>query len=162
MRRRRRRRLDASAAVVLALACAGTAAADPFSDWSGKRGPFAWEAKLRTCGDVGDTPSRVRAHTRWRGSPANGYQRLTFFRRRLDDDGDGWLTVQRQARSTKNGPLEGNRAVVHWSQWFFPFEDEGGATTRHVVRFEWLRDRPGRDRRVLRRTVTLPACVVSP
>lgn len=162
MERRRRRRFAATAVAILTLACAGTAAADPFSAWSARKGPFAWEAKLRACGDVGDSPSRVRAHTRWRRSPANGYQRLTFFRQVLDEDGAGWVTVQKQTRSTRNGPLEGNRAVVHWTQWFFPFEDEGGATARHTVRFEWLRDRAGPDRRVLRRTRTLPVCVVAP
>ncbi|MGH3022033.1 MAG: hypothetical protein ACRDNI_00110 [Gaiellaceae bacterium] len=162
MERRRRRRFAATAVVGLALACAGTAAADPFSGWTGKRGPFAWEAKLLACGNVGDSPSRVRAHTRWRRSPGNGYVRLTFFRQVLGEDGD-WVTVQKQTRSTRNGQLEGASGAVHWSQWFFPFEDESGATTRHSVRFEWLRDRTGRpDRRMLRRVRTLPACIVAP
>lgn len=162
MARRRRRRFAATAVVTIALACAGAAAADPFSAWSGTKGPFAWEAKQRACGDVGDSPSRVRAHTRWRGSPGNGYLRLTFFRQVVDADGVGWSTVQKQRRSTRNGPLEGNGAVIHWTQWFFPFEDESGATTRHAVRFEWLHDRRGPDRRVLRRTRTLAPCVVAP
>ena len=160
MDRRRRRRFAATAVVGLALALTATAAADPVSRWTGKRGPFAWEATLLACGNVGDSPSRVRAHTRWRRSPDNGYMRLTFLRQVRGED--GWSTVQRQIRSTRKSPLEGSAGIVHWSQWFFPFEDEGGATTRHRVRFEWLRDRAGPDRRALRRVHTLPACVVAP
>jgi hypothetical protein len=54
--------------------------------------------------------------------------------------------------------------MLHWSQWFFPFEGEGGATTRHTVTFEWLRDRPpgaGADPRLLRRVRTFAPCVVA-
>jgi len=163
MRRRRRRRFAVLGVAALVLAVAGAAAAEPFSAWSGTRGGFAWEAKRLACGAVGESPSRVRAHTRWRSSPANGYLRLTFTRQIRADTG-GWTTVHRQRRSTKNKPLEGSRAVIHWTQWFFPFEDEGGASSRHVVSFEWLRDRsgPGADRRVLRRTRSFAPCVVAP
>ena len=73
--------------------------------------------------------------------------------------------MHRQRRSTKNTPLEGARGVLHWSQWFFPFENEGGATTRHTVTFEWLRDRPpgaGADPRLLRRVRMFAPCVVAP
>jgi hypothetical protein len=161
MTRRRRRLFAALGATVLALAWAGAAAADDFA-WSGTKGGFAWEAKRLSCGVVGESPSRVRAHTRWRSSPANGYLRLTFTRQIRD--GARWTTVHRQRRSTKNKPLEGSRAVIHWTQWFFPFEDEGGATSRHVVAFEWLRDRsgPGADPRLLHRIRSFAACVVAP
>jgi hypothetical protein len=162
MTRRRRRLFAALGATALALACTGAAAADHFPAWSGTKGGFAWEAKRLSCGAVGESPSRLRAHTRWRSSPANGYLRLTFTRQ-IRDAGT-WSTVHRQHRSTKNKPLEGSRAVIHWTQWFFPFEDEGGASSRHVVTFEWLRDRsgPGADRRVLRRTRSFAPCVVAP
>jgi hypothetical protein len=163
MTRRGRRRFAVLGATVFALTYAGVAAADPFS-WSGTKGGFAWEAKRLSCGVVGEAPSRLRAHTRWASSPANGYLRLTFTRQLKDDDTGEWTTVHRQRRSTKNQPLEGSRAVIHWAQWFFPFEDEGGATSRHVVAFEWLRDRtgPGADQRVLRRTRSFGPCIVAP
>ena len=166
MMTRRRRRLFAAFGMtaVCALAGADLAAADPVHSWSGKRGGFAWEAKRLSCGVVGETPSRLRAHTRWTTSPANGYMRLTFTRQIRDSDTGTWATVQRQRRSTKNKPLEGTRAVLHWSQWFFPFEDEGGAASRHTVAFEWLRDRSGTgaDRRLLRRTRSFGPCLVAP
>jgi hypothetical protein len=161
---RRRRRRFAALGVTVALASAGVAAADTFPSWSGTKGSLAWEAKRLSCGVVGEAPSRLRAHTRWGLSPANGYLRLTFTRQVRDADTGAWTTVHRQRRSTKNKPLEGSRAVIHWTQWFFPFEDEGGATSRHVVAFEWLRDRsgPGADPRVLRRTRSFGPCVVAP
>ena len=161
---RRRRRFVALGVTALALASAGSAAADHFPAWSGTKGGFAWEAKRLSCGAVGESPSRLRAHTRWRSSPANGYLRLTFTRQVRNPDTRQWTTVHRQRRSTKNKPLEGSRGVIHWTQWFFPFEDEGGATSRHLVAFEWLRDRsgPGTDRRLLRRTRTFGTCVVAP
>ena len=161
---RRRRRFAALGATALALAGAGAAAADDFPSWSGTRGGLAWEAKRLSCGAVGESPARLRAHTRWSSSPANGYLRLTFTRQIRDADTGVWTTVHRQRRSTKNKPLEGSRAVIHWTQWFFPFEDEGGATSRHVVAFEWLRDRngPGADPRVLRRVRSFTPCVVAP
>lgn len=164
MTRRRRRRFAGWISVFVVLACAGSAAADPIGGWTGTTGAFSWEAKRLSCGNVGDSPSRLRAHTRWQTSPANGYLRLTFTRQLRNDGTGAWTTVHRQRRSTKNGPLEGSRSVLHWTQWFFPFEDEAGATTRHVVAFEWLRDRsgPGADRRVLRRTRAFAPCVVAP
>jgi hypothetical protein len=164
MTRRRRRRFAGWISVFVVLAWAGPASADPFGAWSGTRGPFAWEAKRLSCGNVGDSASRLRAHTRWSTSPANGYLRLTFTRQLRDPDTGEWATVHRQRRSTKNKALEGARGIIHWTQWFFPFEDEGGAVTRHVVAFEWLRDRtgPGADPRVLRRTRAFGPCVVAP
>ena len=80
MTRRRRRRFAGGVTVLIALAFAGTAVADPHGGWTGSKGPFSWEAKRLTCGNVGDSASRLRAHTRWRLSPANGYVRLTFTR----------------------------------------------------------------------------------
>ena len=164
MRRRRRRLFAALGATALALAWSGAAAADDFRAWSGTKGGFAWEAKRLSCGVVGSSPSRLRAHTRWRTSPDNGYLRLTFTRQIRNADTGAWATVHRQRRSTKNKPLEGSRAVIHWTQWFFPFEDEGGATSRHVVTFEWMRDRsgPGADRRALRRVRSFGPCIVAP
>jgi hypothetical protein len=164
MTRRGRRGFAAHGAIVLALASAGAAGADVFSAWSGTKGGFAWEAKRLSCGAVGESPSRLRAHTRWRTSPANGYLRLTFTRRLRDDDTGRWTTVHLRRRSTKNTPLEGSRSVLHWTQWFFPFENERGAASRHAVTFEWLRDRrgPGADPRVLRRTLAFGPCVVAP
>jgi hypothetical protein len=145
---------------VTTLAWAPAAPAHPFTEWSGTAGAFAWEAKRLACGVVGEKPSRVRAHTRWRAGPANGYHRLTFVRQIRADATSPWTTVQRQRRSTRNTSLEGTQAILHWSQFFFPLEGEGGTTSRHVVRFEWLRDRPGADRLVFARTRTLRACVV--
>ena len=127
-----------------------------------RRGPYAWEAKRLGCGVVGSTASIVRAHTRWSTSPANGYVRLTFTRQIQDETTSEWATVQRQRRSTKNTSLEGSRGVVHWNQWFFPFADEGGARSRHIVVFEWFRDRPGADPRALRRERMFAPCVVAP
>jgi hypothetical protein len=163
MTRQRRPRLAAlwACLIVLALAPAEIADADPLPKWSGTTGPFAWEANRHGCGTVGKSPSVVRAHTRWRTSPPGGYARLTFTRQIRDDTG-GWSTVQRQRRSTKNTALEGERGVVHWKQWFFPFAGEGGAVSRHIVVFEWLRDRPGADRRVLRRERVFRRCTVAP
>ena len=69
------------AALVSMLAGAGSAAAEPALSWSGTRGPFAWEAQSLACGVAGVAQSsRLKAHTRWRTSPADGYQRLTFMR----------------------------------------------------------------------------------
>jgi hypothetical protein len=158
------RRLAAlwACAIVLALAPADVAGADPVPAWSGTKGPFAWEAKRQGCGTVGRSPSIVRAHTRWRTSPATGYARLTFRRQIRDEDAGSWRTAQRQRRSTKNTGLEGDRGVVHWTQWFFPFAGEAGATSRHIVAFEWRHDGPGPDRLVLRRQRIFRPCTVAP
>lgn len=162
--RRGRRRFAAIAATAFGLTWTGPAAADDVSGWTATRGPFAWEAKRLSCGNVGDSASRMRAHTRWRTSPANGYVRLTFTRELKNKGTGAWKVVHRQRRSTKNTALEGARGVLHWSQWFFPFANEGGATTRHTVVFEWLRDRPpgaGADPRLLRRERAFLPCVVA-
>lgn len=164
---RRRRRLLATFgmwAAAFALVSADLAAADPFNAWSGTKGSYAWEARRLACGVVGQDASIVRAHTRWSMSPANGFVRLTFTRQIQDELTGDWTTVQRQRRSTKNTSLEGFRGVVHWNQWFFPFAGEGGAVSRHIVVFEWLRDLPGAaaDRRALRRERTFRPCVVQP
>jgi hypothetical protein len=146
-------------AAALALSCAGAALAHPFSSWSGRSGPFAWHARQHSCGVAGGKPSTLREHTRWRTSPANGYHRL-IFRHQVKDEATGkWQTIKRRRWSTRNTRLEGNRRVVHWIQRYFPIEDEVGLTTRNVVAFEWWVDRQ-RDRRKLRRVMTLRACVV--
>jgi hypothetical protein len=147
-------------AFVLALVGAATGGADTFAGWKGKTGPFAWEARLLACGAVGEQPSRVRAHTRWSRSPANGFTRLTFQRQLRDDVSGAWETVQRQRRSTRNTRLEGADGILHWSQLFMPFENDAGRKSRHLVLFEWLRDRPGADRVVLRRSFVSRTCVV--
>ena len=161
---RRGRRLAVTlmlSTVALVLAGAETATADPVGHWAGKEGPFAWEAKRSDCGVVGRTPSVVRAHTRWKASPANGHARLTFVRQVRDADTGEWATVQRQRRSTRNTELEGDSGVIHWTGWFLPFADEAGATSRHIVLFDWLRDWAGDDRLLLRRERMFRACVVS-
>jgi hypothetical protein len=155
------RRLAAIVIVTgVALGAAASAGAHPFSGWSGTKGPFAWQAKLHACGVVGKEPSRVRAHTRWRLSPANGYQRLRFVRQVREDATARWATVQRQSRSTKNTRLEGSADRLHWSQFFNPFADEAGMQSRHIVTFRWRRDRPGADRTVFKRSRTLKTCIV--
>ncbi len=161
-RRRRHFVSLGTVAALVALVVADLAAADPLGSWSGTKGAFAWEAHRTGCGIVGRNPSVVRAHTRWKESPASGYVRLTFTRQVRDEGSGAWTTVQRQRRTTRNTSLEGSRAVIHWTQWFFPFADEAGALSRHTVVFDWLRDRPGADRRVLRRERAFGACVVAP
>lgn len=147
-------------ALMLALVGAEAGLSHPVPGSSARSGPFAWEAARLSCGVVGERPSRVHAHSRWRTSPQNGYQRATFFRQIKDEKTGVWTTVQRQRRSTRNTVLEGTRLALHWSQRFFPFADEAGKTSRHVVRFEWLRDRRGADRLRFVRTRTLKPCVV--
>jgi len=146
---------------LLGLASADIASADPFGSWSGRSGPFAWESKRSGCGVVGRTPSIIRAHTRWKTSPANGYARLTFIRQIQDPDTDAWTTVHRQRRSTRNTAFEGDQGVIHWTQWFFPFSGEAGATSRHIVLFDWFRDRPSADRKLLHRERMFRPCVVA-
>jgi hypothetical protein len=162
---RRRRRPFATLALwgaLLTLVAADLAAAHPFSKWSGTKGAFAWEAHRLGCGFVGRSPSVVQAHTRWRSSPANGYVRLTFTRQIEVESTGAWTTVQKQRRSTRNTALEGERGIIHWTQWLFPFADEGGARSRHIVLFEWFRDGPGADSRALRRERMFRPCVVAP
>lgn len=164
---RRRKRLLATFGLwagLFALVSADLAVADSFNAWSGTKGPYAWEARRLGCGVVGQNPSVVRAHTRWSTSPANGFVRLTFTRQIRSETTSEWATVQRQRRSTKNTALEGERGVIHWNQWFFPFADEAGAVSRHIVVFEWFRDLPGAaaDRRALRRERTFRPCIVQP
>jgi hypothetical protein len=159
-RRRRRFAVVGLVAAVAALAAIDVAVADPVSSWSGSQRGFAWEAHRSGCGKVGRTASVVTAHTRWRTSPAKGYVRLTFIRQLEDEATGAWTTVHRQRRTTRNTDLEGERGVVHWRQWFFPFADESGATSRHIVIFEWLRERKGDDRLKLERKRMFAPCVV--
>lgn len=155
------RRLALIGVVAGALALgAAEAAADPFAHWSGTRGPYAWEAKRLSCGVVGEKRSRLRAHTRWSTSPKNGYQRVTFIRQIKDDDTGAWTTVQRQRRSTRNTRLEGTRGILHWTQFFGVPAENAGKTSRHIVIFEWLRDRVGVDNPLFRRSRTFKPCVV--
>jgi len=156
------RRLAVVGGVLTMAALGGAQAAGghPFPHWSGTSGPYSWEAKRLACGVVGEELSRVRAHTRWRTSPANGYMRVTFQRLILNEETDAWTIVQRRSWTTRNTRLEGSRKVVHWFQWFQPFEDEAGKTSRHRVHFEWLRDRRGADPRLFNRWMTLRRCTV--
>lgn len=152
--------IGAVTAVAAGFAGVQQAAADLFRAWSGTAGPFSWESKRLSCGVAGETPSRLRAHTRWRESPANGFQRVTFLRQLRTDDSSAWTTVQRHRLSTKNMRLEGARGILHWRQSFGLSQDQAGKTSRHIVTFEWLRDRPGIDRRVAARSRTFNPCVV--
>jgi hypothetical protein len=145
-----------------ALACfvtAGSASAHPFGDWNGTSGPFRWHAEAVSCGAESGEPNRIRAHTRWVNSPANGYQRVIFRRQLRNDTAAAWETVARQARSTKN-TLDGQEFVLHWVQTFLPAAGEAGRTSRDVVGFAWRRDRSGPDRTVFTRQVILGPCVV--
>jgi hypothetical protein len=152
--------LVGSLAGALVLAGAQTAAADRFQRWSGQSRPFAWEARRLSCGVADEQPGRVRAHSRWRTSPANGYQRVTF-KRQFRGEGSGrWTTVQRARLSTRDGKLEGTRGVLHWRMSLPTFGGHAGKRSRYVVNFVWLRDRPRRDRLVFTRRVTLRPCVV--
>ena len=147
-------------ALMLALVGAEAGLSHPVPGPPARSGPFVWEAAQLSCGVVGERPSRLRAHSRWRTSPQNGYQRATFFRQIRDQGTGEWATVRRVRRSTRNTALEGTPFVLHWSQHFFPSADDAGKTSRHVVRFEWLRDRRGPDRLRFLRTRTLRPCVV--
>ena len=144
----------------LVLAGAQSAAADPFERWSGRAGPYAWEGKRLSCGAAGEKPSQVRGHTRWRSSPSNGYQRLTFRRQVLNEDTGRWKTAQRRRLSTKNKGLEGTTGVLHWRFSFPTAAGQAGKISRYVAAFGWLRDRPGRDRLTFKSTKTLRPCVI--
>ena len=153
MQRRRWRRFATIGIMgaLLALAATGVAGAHPFGSWSGKKGAFAWQSRVVGCGVVRHTPSVVHAHTRWKTSPSDGYTRLTFIRQIKDEDTGDWATVRRERITTRNTDLQGDRSVIHWTQRFNPFPSEAGATSRHIVVFEWFRQRPGVDARALRR-----------
>lgn len=161
MRRRNacRLALSGSAAVAVIAATGGRAGAHPFHGWDGRKGPFAWEAKRLTCGVVGQQRARIRAHSRWKTSPANGYQRVTFVRQ-IREDGV-WTTAQRGRIRTRNTRLEGNTGILHWTQFFRPLPSEVGKMSRVLVTFEWLRDRRAKDTLALRRSVRLVPCVVA-
>jgi hypothetical protein len=140
----------------------GRAAAHSFESFSGRSGPFLWQAETLSCGAVEGEPNRIHAHTRWRRSPANGYVRLTFKRQLKDDVTGAWRTVVRKTRTTKNTQLEGAPSILHWSQFFNASANEGGTTSRDVVVFAWRRDRASADRMVFARTLRLSSCVVAP
>jgi hypothetical protein len=145
---------------VLSAAAATGAAAHPFSAWSGKSGPFRWQAERISCGEVTGEPKRVHAHTRWVKSPANSYQRVRFVRQIWDETATAWTTVDRQTRTTKNTPFEGTDAILHWTQFFQPSAGEEGKTSRDVLFFAWRRDRNGLDRTIFSRRLVLAPCVV--
>lgn len=159
----RRRAALVGGAIVFGLALTGgRAASHSFESWDGRSGPFRWQAEMTSCGAAEGEPNRIQAHTRWRRSPANGYQRLTFTRQIKDDVTGAWTTVARRTRTTKNTESEGARSILHWSKFFNAASDDGGKRSRDVVVFAWLRDRAGADRKVFARTLRLPSCVVLP
>jgi hypothetical protein len=134
--------------------------AHPFSAWTGKSGPFRWQASTVSCGAATGGSNRISAHTRWFSSPANGYQRAIFRRQIRDATTHSWKTVAQKRRSTKNTRLEGAETTLHWTQFFPVAAREKGKTSRDVVFFAWRRDRSGVDRTVLARRVVLRSCVV--
>jgi hypothetical protein len=138
----------------------GGANAHPFSGWTGKSGPFRWQAKTVFCGAVRGEPNRVSAHSRWFSSPANGYQRVVFTRQIRDETAQSWTTVGRRSRTTKNTRFEGLDVILHWTQFFPALTREEGKTSRDIVSFAWRRDRRGTDRTVFARRVVLASCVV--
>jgi hypothetical protein len=149
----------------LLIACAvvvAGASAHPFSAWTGKSGPFRWQAARVSCGAATGGPNRISAHTRWFSSPANGYQRIIFRRQIRDATTHSWKTVAQKRRSTKNTRLEGAQTTLHWTQFFPVAAGEKGKKSRDVVFFAWRRDRSGVDRTVLARRVVLGSCVVGP
>ena len=163
MTRRGRRRLMVLA---VATACGGVitvdgAAADPILTRSAKQASYAWDVSRAGCGAAGGRPSIIRAQTRWRMSPANGYTRLTFIRQAQDPLTLVWRTVEQLRRSTKNTPYEGRQGAIRWGHWFFPFDAEAGLTNRHFVRVEWLRDRRRTDKLKLARQKQFQPCVVA-
>jgi hypothetical protein len=139
---------------------AAGATAHPFSGWTGKSGPFRWQAETVFCGAVTGEPNRMHAHSRWLTSPGNGYQRVTFNRQIRDETTSAWTTVRSQRRTTKNSQLEGTRLILHWSQFFQPVAGEEGRRSRDVIVFDWRRDRSGPDRTVFSRRVALAPCTV--
>lgn len=159
------RRRAAISICMLVVACgvvAGVANAHSFSGWTGKSGPFRWQARIVSCGAVGGEPNRVTAHSRWLSSPANGYQQAVFKRQIRDETAQSWTTVARQTRTTKNTRFEGTDAILHWTQFFPAMAGEGGKKSRDVVAFAWRRDRRGAgvDRTVFARRVVRASCVV--
>lgn len=158
----RRRRAAGIACTVFAISAVAAvgASAHPFAGWTGKSGPFRWQAERVSCGAVTGEPNRMRAHSRWLASPENGYQQATFRRQIRDETAGTWTTVQSTRRTTKNSPLEGTKVILHWSQFFEPVTGEEGRTSRDVIVFEWKRDGSGSDRTVFSRRVALAPCIV--
>jgi hypothetical protein len=136
------------------------ASAHHFSGWTGKSGPFRWQAQRVSCGAVTGGPNRIAAHTRWITSPANGYQRVIFRRQIWKAVAQSWTTVASKRRTTKNTRFEGARTVLHWTQFFPVRKGEQGKKSRDVVFFAWRRDRSGTDPTVFARRVVLASCVV--
>jgi hypothetical protein len=158
--RLRRAAISFCTALVACGVATAWANAHPFSKWTGKAGPFRWQAETVSCGAVTGGPNRIEAHTRWLSSPANGYQRAVFRRQIWDETAQSWTTVEAKRRTTKNTRFEGLDGILHWTQLFAASAGEEGKASRDVVAFAWRRDRKGADRRVFARRVVLPSCVV--
>jgi hypothetical protein len=158
------RRWRAAMSICMLLVACGTAttvaSAHPFAGWTGKSGPFRWQAETISCGAVTGGPNRIEAHSRWISSPANGYQRAIFTRQIWNETAQSWRTVASKWRTTKNTRFEGLDAILHWTQLFPVSAGEEGKTSRDVVAFAWRRDRKGADRTVFSRRVVLAPCVV--
>jgi hypothetical protein len=155
------RRLRAAISVCTLLVAYGlvTTAASA-QQWTGKSGPFRWQARTVSCGAATGGPNRIVAHTRWVTSPADGYQRVIFRRQIWKKTTQAWTTVATKRRTTKNTRFEGVRTVLRWTQFFPVANSERGKRSRDVVLFAWRRDRQGADRTVFAKRVALAPCVV--
>jgi hypothetical protein len=156
----RLRRAAISVSVLLVTFGMVTAGASAEFAWTGKSGPFRWQARTTSCGAVNGEPNRIVAHTRWLTSPRNGYQRAIFRRQLWNGSTRSWATVARKRRTTKNTRFEGVQTALRWTQFFPVFKGQKGKRSRDVVLFAWRRDRSGADRTVFARRVVLGSCVV--
>ena len=159
--RHRRAAISVCALLLVSGVAAVGASGHPFSGWTGKSGPFRWQAKMVSCGGVSGAPNRISAHSRWFSSPANGYQRVIFRRQIWNATTHSWKTIASKRRTTKNTHLEGVDTTLHWTQFFPALKGEKGKKSRDVVAFAWRRDRTGADRTVLARRVVLASCIVA-
>ena len=160
--RRRRAAISVCALLLVFGVTAVGASGHPFSGWTGKSGPFRWQAKMVSCGAVTGAPNRISAHSRWISSPANGFQRVIFRRQIWNATTHTWKRVASKRRTTKNTHLEGVRTILHWTQFFPALKGEKGRTSRDVVLFAWRRDGRRADHTVFARRVALASCVVGP
>ena len=143
---RRRRRLFARlgvGAVLLARRHGRRRRRGPFPALVRDEGPVPVASEAATaCGIVGHTAEHVLAHTRWRSSPV---ERLrpphVHARAKIRGTPAPGRPCSGSAGTTKNTALEGERGVHPLDAVVLPLRDEGGATSRHTVIFEWFRDR---------------------